>query len=219
MVLVADSQAAGQGAPPPPGQGSRGSSRPGGGKILGLPAPVAIGGAAALAALGFMWWRSHRSAAATSGTTSATRTSSTSSTDVQGELGELQSEIDELLGSQDAGGGGGTGTGTTAKTTSPTTTKTTTTAHAPKPGPVSDIVVTNKSPTSVVVSWRPPQFSSKAPASTTYLFQIKGKDPAAHNIGSRTSYNVGGLKKGTAYTVVVTPSGGPATSKTFTTEK
>jgi hypothetical protein len=193
---------------PPPG-----GKKPPGKKILGLPVPVVIGGAAALLAFGVVWWRRRSKGAATTATTSATRSSSTSSTDFEGQLEELQAEIDQLTGAAGGGGSSGGGTATTTKTT--TTTKTSAPAA---PGPVSDLTVANKSATEVVVSWRPPQFASHAPTSTTYLIQLEGKDKAAHNIGSRTSYNIGGLKPHTAYTVKVAASGGPYTSKAFTTE-
>lgn len=86
-----------------------------------------------------------------------------------------------------------------------------------KPGPVQDLTVDVISPTLARVSWRPPQFASHAPTATTYTIQVAGKDPAPHGIGSRTSYNVGGLKPGEHYTAVVAPSGGPSASKPFTT--
>lgn len=89
----------------------------------------------------------------------------------------------------------------------------------PKPGPVTDLTVDVISPTLARVSWRPPQFASHAPVSTTYTIQVQGKDPAPHNIGSRTSYNVGGLHPGAHYTAVVAATGGPSTSRAFTTPK
>jgi hypothetical protein len=88
-----------------------------------------------------------------------------------------------------------------------------------KPGPVTDLTVDVLSPTLARVSWRPPQFASHAPTSTTYQIQIQGKDPAPHNIGSRTSYNVGALNAGSHYTAVVSATGGPSTSKAFTTPR
>lgn len=191
------------------------AGRPQGRRILGLPVPVVIGAGAGLVALGIIWWRNRTKT--TGVATSATRTSSTSSTDTEGALEELQAELDQLSGAFNASQQGGTAT-TTKTTATAKTTKTT--APAPgKPGPVSDLTVTNKSPTSVTVSWRPPQFASKAPTATTYKIQIKPKDPAAHVIGSRTSYNVGGLHKNTHYTAVVSAVGGPSTSHAFTTEK
>lgn len=197
-------------APPPAG-----AKKPGR-KILGLPVPVVIGGGAALVAIGVIWWRRRKAGSSTTtATTSATRSSATSSTDFEGQLEELQAEIDQLTGAAGGGSSSGGGTATTTKTT--TTTKTSAPAPA-APGPVSDLTVANKSATEVVVSWRPPQFASHAPTSTTYLIQLEGKDKAAHNIGSRTSYNIGGLKPHTAYTVKVAASGGPYTSKAFTTE-
>ncbi|MFZ0665049.1 MAG: fibronectin type III domain-containing protein [Acidimicrobiales bacterium] len=178
---------------------------------------------AAGGALAFFWWRSRESKAAAA-TTAATAYTAISGSGWSGAANALQDEIDGLQGS-----GGATSVPTsTAKTTSPvtpgtgvTTSKTTSpvTGSTTTPGPVTALTVTAKSPTVVVVSWRPPQYASKAPTSTTYAIQIKPKDASSHNIGSRTSYDVGGLKADTKYTAVVTPSGGPSASKSFTTPK
>jgi Fibronectin type III domain len=76
-----------------------------------------------------------------------------------------------------------------------------------------------RSPTVVTVEWKPPKDTS---AYLTYDFQVKPKDKNPHNIGPRTSYNVGGLKADTRYTVTVTPFGAPqhqSASKSFTTPK
>jgi hypothetical protein len=187
----------------------------GGGIFARKYGPLPGWGWAALAgggALAFFWWRSRESKAATAATTSATAVSGTGATGWANAAAALQQEIDSLQG-QAATSTTTTPTGgTTAKTTSSTSTGTT-------PGPVTALTVTAKSPTVVVVSWRPPQYASHAPTSTTYSIQIKPKDASAHNIGSRTSYDVGGLKADTKYTAVVTPSGGPAASKAFTTPK
>jgi len=114
-----------------------------------------------------------------------------------------------------------TGTGTTTSTGTTTTTGTTTAAVS-KPGAVTGLTVGVNSPTEVSVSWRPPQFASHAPTSTTYNIQVTPKDKAAHNIGSRTSYNVGGLKKNTAYVVHVSATNsagtGPVATKSFRTK-
>lgn len=87
-------------------------------------------------------------------------------------------------------------------------------------GPVTGLAVATVSPTLARVSWRPPQFASHAPTATTYQIQIQGKDASAHNIGSRTAYNVGGLKPGGHYTAVVSPvfgrTPGPPASRPFT---
>ncbi|HEV2241813.1 MAG TPA: fibronectin type III domain-containing protein [Streptosporangiaceae bacterium] len=107
--------------------------------------------------------------------------------------------------------------------TPPGTTPNVITGNVRRP-PVSDLTVVPVSPTLARVSWRPPQFASHSPASTTYTIEIQGKDKAAHNIGSRTAYNVGGLKPGGHYTAVVTPvftaggpgSTGPSASRPFT---
>jgi hypothetical protein len=166
-------------------------------------------------ALALFWWRSREAKSATAATTAATAVSATGATGWANAAAALQQEIDSLQG-QAATSTGSTPTGgTTAKTTSSTATTGSTTT----PGPVTALTVTAKSPTVVVVSWRPPQYASKAPTSTTYSIQIKPKDASSHNIGSRTSYDVGGLKADTKYTAVVTPAGGPASSKAFTTPK
>jgi hypothetical protein len=87
------------------------------------------------------------------------------------------------------------------------------------PGPVTDLTVDVIGAQLARASWRPPQFSSHAPTSTTYTVQVQPIDKAPHNVGSRTSYNIGGLKPNTHYTVVVAPAGGPSTSRAFTTPK
>jgi hypothetical protein len=87
-------------------------------------------------------------------------------------------------------------------------------APSKAPGPVTDLKAAHKG-TAEVISWRPPQFPSHAGTPTTYTIRILGKDKRAHNIGSRTSYNVGGLKKGKRYTAVVAPSDGPSASVSF----
>lgn len=87
------------------------------------------------------------------------------------------------------------------------------------PGPVTDLSVDVISPTLARVSWRPPQFASHAPTATTYTIQVSPVDKAPHNIGSRTSYNVGGLKGGGHYTATVAAVGGPSSSRAFTTPK
>jgi hypothetical protein len=110
------------------------------------------------------------------------------------DVGTIEAQLQNL--------GGSTSTGTGASGT---------------PGPVTDITVATPSPTLAVVSWRPPQYASHAPTATTYTIQVTPKDSAPHNIGSRTSYNVGGLKAGTSYTAMVAPAGGPSASKTFKT--
>jgi Fibronectin type III domain len=65
----------------------------------------------------------------------------------------------------------------------------------------SGLRVTKASATSVVVSWHP------VSGATNYEVQITPKDSAAHAIGNRTSYNVGGLAKNKAYVAHV--SAGP----------
>lgn len=65
------------------------------------------------------------------------------------------------------------------------------------PEAVTGLTITPRSHTAIVASWKP---SSGA---TSYSFQITPKDTASHNIGERTSYDVGGLKKKTPYVVHV----------------
>jgi hypothetical protein len=87
---------------------------------------------------------------------------------------------------------------------------------------VSDLTETVKNGSAAAIEWRPPQWPSGTPSNATYSFGIspapKGGASGMHNIGSRTSYNVGGLKKGTQYTATVTPnvSGAVPAQKTFT---
>lgn len=101
-------------APPPRGQQA-------GGKILGLPRPVAFAGGAALVALGILWWRSHRGAAAAAGAQTAATTSAMT-VGLQDQLAMLQDEINSLQ-SQGIGGGAAAGsTGSTGSTGTGTTT-------------------------------------------------------------------------------------------------
>ena len=65
------------------------------------------------------------------------------------------------------------------------------------PGATSGLSVIKTSNTGITATWHP------AAGATSYSFQITPKDSAAHNIGARTSYNVGGLRTNTAYTVHV----------------
>lgn len=190
----------------------------------------------------FIWWRSKKSSSSSSSTTGGTASSSAGPTqatcyDANGNtvscsdpsaVGSNATDYFESLYAQNEGinsqlenitptidttgqdvttleqqvtnlaGSGSTGTGTANS-------------------PVTDLTVSVTGSTSAVVSWRPPQFASHAPTATTYTIQIQPKDSAPHNIGSRTSYNVGGLKADTSYTAVVAPAGGPSTSKTFKT--
>ena len=89
------------------------------------------------------------------------------------------------------------------------------------PGPVQDLTVRDVTRTSVRLSWRPGRPGRVPPgagtsALQTYTVRVEGKDRAAHNIGARTSYVVGGLRPGGHYTAVVAPAGGPPASKAFT---
>jgi Fibronectin type III domain len=176
---------------------------------------------AAGGALAVFWWRKRKAAE----TAATAATAVTTQTGWQNAAEALQQEIDRLQGTSSSTGistltppnppPNTTKTATTGKTTAPTTT----TTGTGTPGPVTDIQVDIRSDSVVTISWRPPQFSSHVPTSTTYSIQVKPKDSAAHNIGSRTSYNVGGLTPGKQYTATITPTGGPGASKSWTMPK
>jgi Fibronectin type III domain len=87
---------------------------------------------------------------------------------------------------------GGSGTATVPAGTAP-------------PAPAG-LKATLASPTDVHVTW------TASSGATSYSFQCTPKDNAAHNIGNRTEYSVGGLKKKTAYTARVAAVNGQGTS-------
>jgi hypothetical protein len=103
-------------------------------------------------------------------------------------------------------GGSGTGTGTGKGTPPP--------VKKPAAAP-SGLDVISQSPTLITADWRP------VSGATAYELQVTPRDSAPHNIGARTSYNVGSLKPKTKYTVHVAAvnSGGtgPYATKTITT--
>jgi hypothetical protein len=80
------------------------------------------------------------------------------------------------------------------------------------PSPVSGIPATNKpagtppnirvsvSGTTAHITWGA-EGGEGGGAATSYNIQVTPKDASAHNIGNRTSYSVGGLKKSTSYQV------------------
>src|ERR1700691_5161287 len=76
-------------------------------KILGLPVPVVIGGVAALAAFGYIWWRDRHKSGAASTTSSTSAAPATEAA----ERAELQSELDQLTGAVSSSAGTGTGGG------------------------------------------------------------------------------------------------------------
>lgn len=167
-------------------------------------------------ALAFFWWRSRKAAEAT------TATSATAASGWANAASALQREIDQLQGGATAGSTPpivtpySTGPTTTKPTTTGTTTsKTTSTTTSKTPGPITGLQVILRSPTVITVEWKPPANDSNV----TYNFQITPKDSGPHNIGARTSYNVGGLKADTHYTAHVGASGGPTSTKAFTTPK
>jgi Fibronectin type III domain len=172
-------------------------------KILGLPVPVVIGGAAALAALGYIWWRDrHKTGAASSSST----TSASSSTE-QAQLNAIEAELAELSGQgavsssagTGTGGGGGvnpggpiasTSTGTVATSTSTSTATSTKTAK----NPVSNLHITDTGYTSLTGSW------DKAANATSYLITVLHGGAVLktqHSVG--TTARVGNLKRKTQY--------------------
>jgi hypothetical protein len=168
-------------------------------------------------ALAFFWWRSRKKAEA-----ATTALSSSATAGWEGAASALQREIDQLQGGATAGGSPpivtpySTGPTTSKSTgTGPTTSKTTGTTTSKTPGPIRGLQVVLRSPTVVTVEWKPPSSGGNV----TYNFQITPKDSGPHNIGARTSYNVGGLKADTHYTAHVGASGGPTSTKAFTTPK
>ena len=56
-----------------------------------------------------------------------------------------------------------------------------------------------------------------AQTATVYQIEIRPRDNAYHTVGTRTSYNAGGLKPATHYTANVHAVGGPSASVGFTT--
>lgn len=65
------------------------------------------------------------------------------------------------------------------------------------------------SPTDVHITW------DAVSGASSYLFQVTPKDSGPHNIGKRTEYSVGGLKRNTSYVAHVSASGGPTASVSF----
>jgi hypothetical protein len=160
-------------------------------KLLGLPVPVVIGGAAALAALGYIWWRDRQ--AKKTGGTSGTTTGTTSSADLSAELAELQSELNELTGQGGGGGYGGTSTITSTSTKTPTSTSTTTKTGTAT-NPVKGLHITDTGYTSLTGEWN----ASKG-AADYYVTVRQGSKivQSSHVLG--TIARVGNLKRKTAY--------------------
>lgn len=179
-------------------------------KFMGIPAWVFLIGAAVVG-----YWYFSRNSSGSSSTsgqqnqagqespTGGSGTITTGSTTI--DTGAVQVSVSAPNGSPGTSGSQGSSSGGSGSTTSQQ---------------VSQLTETDKNASAAVISWRPPQFPSQTGAATTYDFGIspapKGGVSTMHNIGSRTSYNVGGLQKGTQYTVTVTPSGGSPATKTFT---
>jgi hypothetical protein len=167
-------------------------------KIFGLPMPVAIGAAAALAALGYIWWRDrHKSAA-----------SSSSSTSSAAEIGALEAELAELqaessssaftgTGTGGGGSGGGGSTGITVppmSTSTSTSTGTGTTKTKTATNPVKNLHITDTGYTSLTGSW------DKSANATSYLITVLHGGTVLktqHSVG--TTARVGNLKRKTAY--------------------
>jgi hypothetical protein len=70
--------------------------------------------------------------------------------------------------------------------------------HPSKPGAITNLRAQMTNDTTVSASWNPVTATA-----TSYLFQITPKDSSPHNIGNRTQYDAGGLKRKTHYTVHV----------------
>jgi hypothetical protein len=202
----------------PPAPKGKGSKK----KILGLPVPVAVGAAAGLAALGYLWWRS-KAKKPGSATTSAS-TSTTASSDLNAELAELQSEIDELMGQGSGSGGGGGGGGTSTITSTSTSTRSPVSTQPPTltraKNPVTGLRVTSTGYTSVSLQWD----SSKG--ATDYLVSVRDRSNSGKLVTSQktagTSVRVGNLhrKKEYDFRVRAQPggTGGRDASVTATTK-
>jgi hypothetical protein len=179
---------------PAPARGGFSLSRPG-------VKEYAIVGVGALALfLAYKWWKGRQTAstaAASSGTGNTVYYPSPSGLSAAQLLAFISDHQRSPAPPAPAGGGGSAAPG--------------------KPGPPTDLKSTHKG-SQEVISWRPPQFGSAAagkPSRETYSVQVIGVDKAAHDIGARTSYNIGGLKAGQRYTAVVTTNGGSSTSLSF----
>ena len=165
-------------------------------KFLGLPLPVAIGAAAALVALGYIWWRDkHKSAASASTSTSSAA-----------EIGALEQELAELQGQGSSsalsgagsggGSGGGVGLSTSTATPAPASSSSTSTATGTKlaKNPVSNLHITDTGYTSLTGSW------DKSANATSYLITVlKGGTVLKTQHAAGTTARVGNLKRGTAY--------------------
>ena len=180
-------------------------------KVMGLPWIAWIG----IAAIGAYLFIAHKSSASSTSTqppsesaTGGSGTITTGATTI--DTGAVQISVTAPNGPPQPSTG--TGTGTTGGGGSTTSSQVA----------VSDLTETEKNGSAAAIEWRPPQWPSEAPNGGTYSFGIspapKGGSSGMHNIGTRTSYNVGGLQKGTKYTVTVTPNvtGGVPQQKTFT---
>ena len=168
-------------------------------KIFGLPMPVAIGAAAALAALGYIWWRDrHKSAASASTSTSSAAEIGA----LEAELAELQAEASSSAFTGTGSGGGGSGGGSTGITVPPLSTSTATSTSTGTPtktklakNPVTGLHITYVGYTSVEGSW------DKSPGATTYLIHVLQGGTVLktqHAVG--TTARVGNLKRKTKYT-------------------
>jgi hypothetical protein len=168
-------------------------------KIFGLPMPVAIGAAAALAALGYIWWRDrHKSAASASTSTSSAAEIGA----LEAELAELQAEASSSAftgvgtgGGGGSGGGGTSSTGTTTPMSTSTSTGTGTTKTKLATNPVKNLHITDTGYTSVTGSW------DKSPNATSYLIHVLQNGEVLktqHSVG--TMARVGNLKRKTKYT-------------------
>jgi hypothetical protein len=195
------------------------------GKAFSLTKPnaktyVIVGGVAIVLGGLYLWWRKRQEAAAAASTTADT--GSGDDTDYYPTpTGISSSQLLSWLSDHQA-----SPTGKEAHTGGHHREKKPTPAKKPKPGEETPGKVTNlkaeAGKESETISWRPPQFGSSEalkPAKTTYSIRIVGKDKTAHDIGSRTSYNVAfhDLEDGKHYTAEVKANGGPTATIGFTT--
>jgi large repetitive protein len=188
------------------------------------PLPVwGWGALAALAAGGYLWWRSRQSKS--SATSSAATTSTSSATDAA-----LETELQQLLAEQSgsgyytsttgtgtgSGGGSGSGGGTTTKTTAPATTKTGTTSKTTATTPIktgAPTPVTGGGPAGAKKPARAPGQTADSPrydsatlswgpvaGATSYrVVALHGSDKIHDASTSAHSMNLNGLKKKTSY--------------------
>jgi hypothetical protein len=201
---------ASEAAPPPKGK-AKGKGKLSGKKIAGLPAPVAIGALAALAALGFLWWRDRH--AKTAGGSSSTTSSTATDAALLDQLEQQLSDLEAGQGGSGAGGGGvpvtttpGTSTGPASTSSVTPVTSSTGTGHPVGPStPAKPIRAPSGTKTSGIgitgatISCQPLQPPT---AQHTYRFRVwtDVNTTIIHDSTSGgTSVSLSGLKAGTQY--------------------